>query len=413
MTIRLLRTAVPLVLLGTLLTLRQVSAAPPTPAAAGRNDALSRATPESKEESRALPAPDWNREEQWAYRKLSQPTTVDFLDLPLEDAMTFLQEYHNFPMQFDEAAVKESKTPIDTPVTLRIAGESLQRILNLMLPPHDLDWRIEGAAVVVSTPAATAAAIRGRLEKRLEPEVAIVDHVCELSDAQRQRLELAGRAAIQRLVEGIAERRTKFEQLKDEPEQTSRLHLEIEELQRSVETGPFGTDKIFRKSLETMLTKEQLVKYAPIRTVVQAGGLVGTLVRDDEVLLGARLIGNRFDDDALARLSDLAILKFLRLDGTKVTDAGLASLHKLTNLQELYLANTRITDAGLVRLERLERLQVLGLYGTPITDEGLKHLERLTDLRELDHRRRTCSLGGREEIAVAPPQSDEDYGRRG
>ena len=205
-----------------------------------------------------------------------------------------------------------------------------------------------------------------------------------MTDAQRQKLELAGRGAIQRLLEGIEERKKKLQLVKDDEKQADRLHDEIEELQRSVESGPFGRGTVFRKSLETTLTAQQTMKYDPIRTVIQAGGLVGTLERGPDVILGALPIGTTLGDEGLSKLKGLTALRYLRLDGTKVTDAGLVHLQGLTNLQDLYLGGTQISDAGLGRLKGMVKLQTLGLYGTQVTDNGLKHLAGLVNLRELE-----------------------------
>jgi hypothetical protein len=379
------RAAVALALLAALLNPVKPAAAAQRKSAKGETSSPGAAAGK-QERSRALPAPVWNRgrDEQWAYRKLAQPTTVEFLDLPLEDGMTFLKEYHNFPMRFDEAALKTTKISIDTPVTLKLAQVPLQRILNVLLNPHKLDWHIEGPNLVITTPEENAAAIRRHLDKRLEPEVAIVDHVCELTGAQRQKLELAGRGAIQRLVEGVEERQIKLRLVMDDEKQATRLFDEIEELQRSIESGPFGKGTVFRKSLETTLTAQQMTRYDPIRTVIQAGGLVGTLERRGDVVLGILLIGTTFADEGLAKLKGFSALKFLRLDGTKVTDAGLAHLQGLTNLQDLYVGGTQVTDAGLVHLKGMAKLQTLSLYGTQVTDSGLKHLAGLANLRELE-----------------------------
>jgi hypothetical protein len=383
MTNQLLRAAVPLALLGTLLVPVQVATAAQRKRAEGEASSPG-AAGGRQVKSRALPAPVWNRDEQWAYRKLAQPTTIEFLDLPLEDGVTFLKEFHNFPVRFDEAALGAAKISIDTPVTLKLDQIPLQRTLSVLLEPHELDWHIEGSTLIVTTPEANAAAIRRHLEKQLEPEVGIVDHVCELSDAQRQKLRLAGRGAIQRLLEGIEERKKTLQLVKDDEKQAAKLHDEIEELQRTVESGPFGKGTVFRKSLETTLTAQQMAKYDPIRTVIQAGGLVGTLERRGEVVLGALLIGTTFGDEGLARLKGLTALRYLRLEGTKVTDAGLVHLQGLTNLQDLYLGGTRVTDTGLGRLKGMVKLQTLGLYGTQVTDNGLKHLTGLANLRELE-----------------------------
>ena len=112
--------AVSLALLGALLVPVQIAAGADEPKIAEAREPLPGAAGSRQGNHRALPAPVWSREEQWAYRKLAQPNTVDFLDLPLEDGVTFLKEYHNFPIQFDEAAIKAAKISISPPVTMKL-----------------------------------------------------------------------------------------------------------------------------------------------------------------------------------------------------------------------------------------------------------------------------------------------------
>src|SRR5258708_7456992 len=50
-------------------------------------------------------------------------------------------------------------------------------------------------------------AIHQQLHARLEKKLASVDRYCQLSDPQKQKLELAGRGDIQRLFEGVAAQR--------------------------------------------------------------------------------------------------------------------------------------------------------------------------------------------------------------
>jgi hypothetical protein len=352
----------------------------------------------------ALPRPVVKIDEERAYRSLAKPTTVQFRDLPLEDCITFLMAYHNIDIRVDRAALAKATIPVDSPVTLILDQAPFQRTLNLLLAPRGLDSLIEGSGLMVTTRAAIADAVRGRLEKLLEPELQIIDHLCELTDAQREKLRIAGRGDIRRLTEGIAERAMKLPLVGSDEKKVDELCREIEELQRQIKTGPFGNGSLVRKTVETTLTPSQNGKYDPIRTVLQAGGLVGTIQRGPDVILGVLLRGATFADNDLARLAGLTALGFLVLEGTEVTDAGLAYLKDLTNLRELDIGDTRVTDAGLVNLKELKNLRVLKLRGTTaVTDAGLAHLKGLTALQVLELTGTKASAVGIAELRLALP----------
>jgi hypothetical protein len=344
-----------------------------------------RAAPARTGNSRALPVPQGNAEEDRILRALAKPTQIEFVDLPLSDALHFLAEFHCISIRIDAEAVHAAEIPVDTPVTLKRDQVSFQRIANLLLAPLGLDWYIAGKEFIVTTRDAAAEASHHRVEKLLEPELQLVDHVCELTDAQRDKLQLAVRGEIRRLSGGIAERAQKLPLSRSDEQRVNDVCRELEQLQRDIQSGPFGKGSLFRKALETTLTAEQMVKYDPIRAVIQAGGLVGTLQRGSDVILGVHLTGASFSDDDLARFKGFSVLGYLRIDGTEVTDTGMASLKDLVNLQELALGDTRVGDIGLASLKELKNLRVLSLRGTAaVTDAGLVHLHGLTNLQELD-----------------------------
>jgi hypothetical protein len=82
---------------------------------------------------------------------LGKPTTVEFLDLPLEDALTFLKEYHNINIYIDKATLTDEGVAMDQPVTLKLAGVRLESVLNLLLQPVLLDWLIGDEVLKITT----------------------------------------------------------------------------------------------------------------------------------------------------------------------------------------------------------------------------------------------------------------------
>ncbi len=276
----------------------------------------------------ALPHPSFSHDESRIFRSLAKPTTVDFLDLPLEDCLTFLKEYHNIGMRVETAALAKAKIRLDPPVTLKLNGAPLQGILDLLLEPLGLDSYVDGSELIVSTRAAATESVRSRLAKVLQYEIEIIDHLCELTEPQKQKLELAGRGDVERLYDGLDKRRMKIPSVMNDEKKLNQLLGEMAQLKQTFESGPFGRGALFRKAVEKNLTAEQAVKYEPVRQVLQGGGFVGTAERGREVVLGIVLIGEGFSDEIVAQLKRLSTLGSLRLFGTKVTDAGIAELQR-------------------------------------------------------------------------------------
>jgi len=66
-----------------------------------------KALSERRQKWRSVDLVRYNKTEEKIRRALSQPTTVEFLDLPLEDAITFLKEYHNINIYIDKATLTD------------------------------------------------------------------------------------------------------------------------------------------------------------------------------------------------------------------------------------------------------------------------------------------------------------------
>jgi hypothetical protein len=258
-------------------------------------------------------------------------------------------------------------------------------------------------------PDSDAVVARKRLNEILSQRVRAVDRVCGLTDAQKQRLHLAGQGDNKRLVDRLEEIEVQCQLVQDDRDKVKALVEEAVRVMGGVsEPGPPLSKSLFDKSLEQLMTTEQRARYEPLHVVVRVGGLIrpqtqasaevweiiltGTPFADDDLAQMSRLSGIKtltldrtlITDMGLAHLKKLTDLRYLRLDDANVTDAGLVHLGELTTLESLELCNTKVTDTGLVHLEGLTKLVSLELGSTKVTDAGLVHLEGLSSLRALE-----------------------------
>ena len=105
----------------------------------------------------------YNKTEEKIRRALNQPTTVEFLDLPLEDAITFLREYHNINIILDKATLADEGVAIDQPVTLKLAGVTFRSVLKLLLEPAQLTYVIEDEVMKITTSAKAGEKLQTRV----------------------------------------------------------------------------------------------------------------------------------------------------------------------------------------------------------------------------------------------------------
>jgi len=87
--------------------------------------------------------------EEQIVRSLDKPTTVNFQELPLEDCLTFLKEYHNINLVIDKAKMADEGVALDEPVTINLEGVALRKILKLLLEPRQLSYVIEDDALKI------------------------------------------------------------------------------------------------------------------------------------------------------------------------------------------------------------------------------------------------------------------------
>jgi hypothetical protein len=227
-----------------------------------------------------------------------------------------------------------------------------------------------------------AVTVPQQLEANLRKKVALIHHLCELTAAQKQKLELAGRGDLRRHVDHVVEIEAKYELVKSDLDKLSELADEALLIRRSV-LNFSNDDSVLLKVLDKVLTPEQIARYQPLRDIIRAGGRARIDERDTGPVLAISLNETGVTDDGLAVVKELQNVQYLSVARTRVTDAGLAHLEALTTLEYLDLDDTRVTDAGLAHLAGLSRLNTISLQSVPVTSAGLAHMKGLTALRDV------------------------------
>lgn len=91
-------------------------------------------------------------------KQLEAPTEVEFVELPLSDALRFLQDMHQIYIWLDEDALRKAKVSTTVPVTLQLSAIPLKSVFKLLLEPLTLTYIIEDDVLKVTTVEAARAA---------------------------------------------------------------------------------------------------------------------------------------------------------------------------------------------------------------------------------------------------------------
>jgi hypothetical protein len=113
------------------------------------------------------------------------------------------------------------------------------------------------------------AAARVEFAARVRRTIDDVDRICKLTDAQKQKLELAGRGDSVRLFKQVEELKPRVQKEYDEnavkkgdvDADITKLIRDTQPLRRMLDSESFDEDSLFARALNTTLTAEQRAKY--------------------------------------------------------------------------------------------------------------------------------------------------------
>jgi len=108
----------------------------------------------------------------------------------------------------------------------------------------------------------------GRLRTRARLQLSELSKTCDLSEPQRQKLELAARGDIQRFLEEVEFARRKFDAIQDkmrnDPNVWNEIWQEISPLHQRLSQGVTGPDSLYDKVLPKILSSEQRARHEEI-----------------------------------------------------------------------------------------------------------------------------------------------------
>ena len=103
------------------------------------------------------------------FAALGEPTRLEFIDVPLVDAVQYLQELHNIPIKIDSRALANKDEML---ITVDLKGVSLKGALTLVLDELELDFTITNEVLLITTPGLAVSTLETRVyEARLLSEM--------------------------------------------------------------------------------------------------------------------------------------------------------------------------------------------------------------------------------------------------
>ena len=83
--------------------------------------------------------------------QLRTPTSVEFIETPLAEAVDYLKDLHGIEIQLDVKALEEAGISGDVPIGGKLNGVSLRTALRLILRPLDLTYLVEDEVLLITT----------------------------------------------------------------------------------------------------------------------------------------------------------------------------------------------------------------------------------------------------------------------
>jgi hypothetical protein len=93
-----------------------------------------------------------DNEDSFILEKLSERTMIDFTDVPVDDGLEYLSDYHALAIEFDAKALKKAGiNPNAVTSTLKLKNAPLGLALRAILEPGKLSFMIKNHVLTVTT----------------------------------------------------------------------------------------------------------------------------------------------------------------------------------------------------------------------------------------------------------------------
>lgn len=127
---------------------------------------------------------------------LATTTEFEFVDMPLDEAMDFVADFHNITVRIDESALRDAEISTDAAVNLIVTDITLRSALRMACGPLGLDFIVQDEVLKITTAKVAANTLEMRVydvrhlsEAGFEP-AALAEVITAMIDA-RQRSQQA------------------------------------------------------------------------------------------------------------------------------------------------------------------------------------------------------------------------------
>lgn len=138
------------------------------------------------------------------------------------------------------------------------------RVAALPLIDAGQPWSDEQFALYVFRKDRTIESALQKLESILRVQLDDMERTCQLSPAQRSKLELMGRGDIKRFLQDFDSAKQRFHELDNDGQRIQEIMPEIQKLRGATQGDLFRAKSLFSKSLRSTLSAEQLAKYEEV-----------------------------------------------------------------------------------------------------------------------------------------------------
>ncbi len=143
--------------------------------------------------------------------------------------------------------------------------------------------------VVVPIPN-TEADARKRMDSAMQAEMQAIHAKCSLTEAQKKKLQLAGRGDIHHFFSRVSELRPKLTSKPLSQQQYVELTRELQSLRMATQLGTFGEGSLFQKTLRRALTDEQHARYRVLERERQVRMVESVVLNWDRMPNGIKLL---------------------------------------------------------------------------------------------------------------------------